>query len=525
MGRGDAAHMQSVLGRLPTAAHCSLQIVKDPKIHIKCPRPQQKKNTFCSPITFLTMHVLPPANGKKLWRVKRRLVSGSMAQTDASSLECFNSLMKMSAAGKQSMARRPPLKRPKLKPGMPKDFVFVDLSPVKSDSDGASASFVKNGDNSPNIAATAPIPPPLQSPRPDESIGGCFVGNGAELSQIVPGGAYEGYDTSGASSPTTCFSHNLPSLTFSSTDAFSNYSFSLDDLFDEQLLGLGLVGVEFPKNEGISYSYNNNNNENSFENAHFNAQLPTPQISTPPRFLQWPQVTWEHIWCPVCPKQPSWTRPKRKKAGSPQADSSSRATRARRAASRREEAATSVVSASRWKNSLQSNRQRRPQRRSRTFCTLQRAKRLRVRFWTRWRLLCIRRRARGSLIWAGLLVSKRNLAAKLDAVKLSQCRCQLLRFQIPEFPGFPKFPKTSSNYTSRGSHGRWVKWLRESCPPTLSWRVTVTSSKAQVDYVGWLRQPDFFRSVFGLGPLHYLLLWPFGSSSPDTFASTSLALH
>lgn len=274
--------MQSVLGRLPTAAHCSLQIVKDPKIHIKCPRPQQKKNTFCSPITFLTMHVLPPANGKKLWRVKRRLVSGSMAQTDASSLECFNSLMKMSAAGKQSMARRPPLKRPKLKPGMPKDFVFVDLSPVKSDSDGASASFVKNGDNSPNIAATAPIPPPLQSPRPDESIGGCFVGNGAELSQIVPGGAYEGYDTSGASSPTTCFSHNLPSLTFSSTDAFSNYSFSLDDLFDEQLLGLGLVGVEFPKNEGISYSYNNNNNENSFENAHFNAQLPTPQISTPP---------------------------------------------------------------------------------------------------------------------------------------------------------------------------------------------------------------------------------------------------
>ncbi|PSK77842.1 hypothetical protein CJJ07_002283 [Candidozyma auris] len=283
MGRGDAAHMQSVLGRLPTAAHCSLQIVKDPKIHIKCPRPQQKKNTFCSPITFLTMHVLPPANGKKLWRVKRRSVSGSMAQTDASSLECFNSSMKMSAAGKQSMARRPPLKRPKSKPGMPKDFVFVDLSPVKSDSDSASASFVKNGDNSPNIAATAPIPPPLQSPRPDESIGGCFVGNGAELSQVVPGGAYEGYDTSGASSPTTCFSHNSPSSTFSSTDAFSNYSFSSDDLFDEQLLGLGLVGVEFPKNEGISYSYNNNNNENSFENAHFNAQLPTPQISTPPQ--------------------------------------------------------------------------------------------------------------------------------------------------------------------------------------------------------------------------------------------------
>lgn len=525
MGRGDAAHMQSVLGRLPTAAHCSLQIVKDPKIHIKCPRPQQKKNTFCSPITFLTMHVLPPANGKKLWRVKRRLVSGSMAQTDASSLECFNSLMKMSAAGKQSMARRPPLKRPKLKPGMPKDFVFVDLSPVKSDSDGASASFVKNGDNSPNIAATAPIPPPLQSPRPDESIGGCFVGNGAELSQIVPGGAYEGYDTSGASSPTTCFSHNLPRWPSRAQTRSPTTRFRWTTCLTSSFWGLGLWEWSSQRTRVSATATTTTTTKTALKMPISTLNCPLRRFPRPPRFLQWPQVTWEHIWCPVCPKQPSWTRPKRKKAGSPQADSSSRATRARRAASRREEAATSVVSASRWKNSLQSNRQRRPQRRSRTFCTLQRAKRLRVRFWTRWRLLCIRRRARGSLIWAGLLVSKRNLAAKLDAVKLSQCRCQLLRFQIPEFPGFPKFPKTSSNYTSRGSHGRWVKWLRESCPPTLSWRVTVTSSKAQVDYVGWLRQPDFFRSVFGLGPLHYLLLWPFGSSSPDTFASTSLALH
>ncbi|SGZ51647.1 CIC11C00000001848 [Sungouiella intermedia] len=81
------------------------------------------------------MQVLPPANGKKLWRVKRDS-TGNPASLDAKlSLECLNNSLKISAAGKQFMSKRPPLKRPKSKPGMPKDFVFVDLSPVKTSED------------------------------------------------------------------------------------------------------------------------------------------------------------------------------------------------------------------------------------------------------------------------------------------------------------------------------------------------------------------------------------------------------
>lgn len=82
--------------------------------------------------TKTTSQVLPPANGKKLWRVKRS-VSGPHSSDLASLMECLNNSLKISAAGNQYLARRPPLRRPKTKPGMPKDFVFVDLSPVKSD--------------------------------------------------------------------------------------------------------------------------------------------------------------------------------------------------------------------------------------------------------------------------------------------------------------------------------------------------------------------------------------------------------
>ncbi|ABN68140.1 predicted protein [Scheffersomyces stipitis CBS 6054] len=92
--------------------------------------------------------VLPPANGKKLWRVKRT-VSGSHGshtstndandtQTD-SSLECLNNSLKIAAAAGKFSMRRPPLRRPKNKPGKPKDFVFVDLSPVKTEDSEASS--------------------------------------------------------------------------------------------------------------------------------------------------------------------------------------------------------------------------------------------------------------------------------------------------------------------------------------------------------------------------------------------------
>ncbi|KAI5957833.1 hypothetical protein KGF57_003100 [Candida theae] len=80
--------------------------------------------------------VLPPANGKKLWRVKRSVSSSSTSSTSNQSqpsVECLNSSLKIAAAGSKFSIRRPPMRRPKNKPGKPKDFVFVDLSPVKSD--------------------------------------------------------------------------------------------------------------------------------------------------------------------------------------------------------------------------------------------------------------------------------------------------------------------------------------------------------------------------------------------------------
>lgn len=67
--------------------------------------------------------VLPPANGKKLWRVKK-------SNASEPSNQCLNNSLRISQ-GEKFTVKRPPLKRPKNKPGLPKDFVFVDLSPIK----------------------------------------------------------------------------------------------------------------------------------------------------------------------------------------------------------------------------------------------------------------------------------------------------------------------------------------------------------------------------------------------------------
>lgn len=91
--------------------------------------------------TNTRIQVLPPANGKKLWRVKRDSSSNPASLDAKLSLECMNNSLKISAAGKQFMSKRPPLKRPKGKPGMPKDFVFVDLSPIQSSEDDELASM------------------------------------------------------------------------------------------------------------------------------------------------------------------------------------------------------------------------------------------------------------------------------------------------------------------------------------------------------------------------------------------------
>ncbi|KAK6458770.1 uncharacterized protein RJT20DRAFT_4357 [Scheffersomyces xylosifermentans] len=116
--------------------------------------------------------VLPPANGKKLWRVKRSVSAGSASHSSHnndthdttqldSSLECMNNSLRISAAANKFSMRRPPLRRPKNKPGKPKDFVFVDLSPVKNgdsevstEEDGTTASptFPNNQLPSPTLS-------------------------------------------------------------------------------------------------------------------------------------------------------------------------------------------------------------------------------------------------------------------------------------------------------------------------------------------------------------------------------------
>lgn len=80
------------------------------------------------------MTVAPPANGKKLWRVKRTLSAPAACSStqSQSSLECLNNSLKIANAARFTV-KRPPLRRPKNKPGQAKDFVFVDLSPVTAD--------------------------------------------------------------------------------------------------------------------------------------------------------------------------------------------------------------------------------------------------------------------------------------------------------------------------------------------------------------------------------------------------------
>ncbi|KAG7663502.1 uncharacterized protein J8A68_002961 [[Candida] subhashii] len=107
--------------------------------------------------------VLPPANGKKLWRVKRSTSTSQASHNSAisqTSLECLKNSLQISAATAANgsfSARRPSLKRPKNKPGMPKDFVFVDLSPVKSE--------ISEKEDSPNV-----ITPAMQFPSPPMSV-------------------------------------------------------------------------------------------------------------------------------------------------------------------------------------------------------------------------------------------------------------------------------------------------------------------------------------------------------------------
>lgn len=94
--------------------------------------------------------IQPPVNGRKLWRVKRSASTNNNTQlrtskADAkSSIECLQNSLKISAAGNQYLIKKSPMRRPKNKPGMPKNFVFVDLSPVINDDSSSDKENDKN---------------------------------------------------------------------------------------------------------------------------------------------------------------------------------------------------------------------------------------------------------------------------------------------------------------------------------------------------------------------------------------------
>lgn len=83
-------------------------------------------------------------NSTKLKRTKKSKLDPN------SSIKCLQNSLKISAAGNPCQVRKPRSKRPKNKPGMPKEFVFVDLSPVKSVVDDSS----DEGDKSTLVSPT-----------------------------------------------------------------------------------------------------------------------------------------------------------------------------------------------------------------------------------------------------------------------------------------------------------------------------------------------------------------------------------
>lgn len=89
-----------------------------------------------------------PPNGQKRWRItsgkSNSLMKGSKNSKIPKSqrvIQCFQNSLQIAAAGQQYQGKKS--KRPKNKPGMPKDFIFVDLSPVKNAEDSSD-----EGDNS-----------------------------------------------------------------------------------------------------------------------------------------------------------------------------------------------------------------------------------------------------------------------------------------------------------------------------------------------------------------------------------------
>ncbi|KAG5418628.1 hypothetical protein I9W82_004156 [Candida metapsilosis] len=151
--------------------------------------------------------VLPPANGKKLWRVKRSVSSSAHSSTSTqsqTSVECLNNSLKIAAAGSKFSIRRPPMRRPKNKPGKPKDFVFVDLSPVKSDEEAHEQSkMLENeviGKYTPPTDAAAAAATTLTPPTPfNEQLPSPTVSIEESIFELPPLNEYEEYNNANGS--------------------------------------------------------------------------------------------------------------------------------------------------------------------------------------------------------------------------------------------------------------------------------------------------------------------------------------
>lgn len=184
------------------------------------------------------MQVAPPANGKKLWRVKRALSVGSSSIETDLSIECLNSSLKISAAGRLALGKRPPAKRPKLKPGMPKDFVFVDLSPIKT-----------SPEDDTTLRAIANTTPPLTDSNPLSPLSlGNYSFHGSSLDEDI---SQCGYDT-----------------TFQDSSMMMN---------DSVLFGLGLMnlGYEYPQAQPMAMDH-----DSFFDSLQQDNQTsyPTPEL-------------------------------------------------------------------------------------------------------------------------------------------------------------------------------------------------------------------------------------------------------
>ena len=206
------------------------------------------------------MQVLPPANGKKMWRVKRTPSTNSKeGQQSDSSRECLNSSLKISAAGKTFMMRRPPMKRPRAKFGESRAFVFVDLSPVKSEEDSKSITSVTS-----DASFEAAI-----SPRQETAPIFC--------------------DEFSFMSTSSVSDENLE-------QSLARYDLQAAMLDEDTLFGLGLMDIDYDFQQPVTNDYRALHNMYGLPEAF---DFLFPQFPQFPRYSQFPQIPQQDQTTPI----------------------------------------------------------------------------------------------------------------------------------------------------------------------------------------------------------------------------------